>query len=51
MKITHYLSLFVIALAMNACNNAVQKSKVDKEESLEEIAQLDLRYLKTYLFL
>jgi len=37
MKITHYIVLFLIALAMYACNNKEQKSKVDKEESLEEI--------------
>ncbi|MHA7830965.1 MAG: TolB family protein [Flagellimonas sp.] len=37
MKIAHYLVLITMALAMNACNNTVQKSKVAKEESLEEI--------------
>jgi len=37
MKITHHLLLFVIAVALNACINKEQKSKVDKEESLEEI--------------
>ena len=37
MKIAHYLVLFVIVFTINGCNNKEQKSKVDKEESLEEI--------------
>ena len=37
MKITQFLVLFFIVLAMNACNNKAQKSKVDKEISSEEI--------------
>tara|TARA_R100000935_G_scaffold13736_4_gene27540 strand:- start:122873 stop:123778 length:906 start_codon:yes stop_codon:yes gene_type:complete len=36
MKITHYLILFVTALAMNACNNVEHKSKGNKEKKLEE---------------
>jgi len=37
MKITTYLFLFVIALAINACNHKEQKSKVDKAVRSEEI--------------
>jgi len=37
MKITQFLVLFFIVLAMNACKNKEHKSKVDKEASLEEI--------------